>query len=786
MNEYRSEKMERTSQNGLAETIHQYKRYWYWFVLCGILGLVMAFLNLRFTTPLYKTQAQILVNGNKGGSSSLTDQTGFGDFGILLGGPSSVDNEAEIIKTRYLMEQVVSDLNEQVTVFRPGGMRDEELYPSPLAVTLLAPRDSIRGGVFSIDMHDGNKATISRSDDFSHTFAFGETVNLPDVGKVTIQPAATASSLAGQTYTISIKAFDSRVGDFMGKLGVSIKNNLVSVIDLSFDYPVPKKGELILNKMIQVYMENNLANKNAIADSTIAFVDNRLAIVEKELHQIEQNIQGFRQSHSLANMPAQSQLLLESSSDYVKQLAEVETQLNILSDVEGYLTDKNNTRVLPNAVVTGDVVFNTLIERYNELLLERGRRLLAATPDNPSVVNLDEQLNNLRQDMLANLHSTQSRLSITKNDLQRKIDQMGSEVRDIPATERIFLDLSRQQQLKHELYVYLLQKREETAISKTATVSNSRVIDPPKAAAAPFSPKRTATLLAGLLLGLILPSAVIYFRELLDTKVHSRDDIRKLTRTPIIGEIIRSRYRDTLVVSKYSRSAIAEQFRTLRTNLAFYLTASHQKAILLTSSMSGEGKSFIALNLATVLSFSGKRVVLMEMDLRKPNISVKLNTPVKVGFTNYIIDTSLTPEDIIMPSGVNDNLFLIGSGPTPPNPAETLLNPRLNDLITLLKNDFDYLIIDAPPIGLVTDAQLLSPYADLTLYVVRQGYTHKSQLQIVDDLYHDRKMEQLTILINDINPNSNREYGYGYGGSYGNGYYNDDAKKPWWKLWKNG
>lgn len=783
--EDRVEKTGRPTQNGLAETINQYKRYWYWFALCAILGLSIAFLKLRFTTPLYKTQAQVLVNGNKSGTSAAADQGGFGgDFGVLLSGPSSVDNEAEIIKTRYLMEQVVRDLNEQVTIFRPGRLRDVELHPKPLSITLLSPPDSIRGGVFSVEIHDEKRGTVSQDDEFSRTFLFGEPVKLPGIGQLVIKQADPVATVAGQIFKVSVKAFDSRVGDFMGKLGVSIKSNLVSVIDLSFDYPVPEKGEYILNKMIQVYMANNLANRNAIADSTIAFVDNRLAIVEKELYQIEQEIQGFRQSRSLANMPAQSQLLLESSTDYVKRLAEVETQLNILSDVEGYLTNENNTRVLPNAVVTGDVVFNTLIERYNELLLERGRRLLGATPENPSIVNLDEQLNGLRQDMLANLRSTQSRLTITKGDLERKIGQLDSEVKDIPATERVFLDLSRQQQLKHELYVYLLQKREETAISKTATVSNSRVIDPPKAAASPFSPKRSATLLAGLLIGLIVPSAFIYFRELLDTKVRSKDEIRNQTSTPIIGEIIRSRYKDALVVSKHSRSAIAEQFRTLRTNLAFYLTEPTQKVILLTSSMSGEGKSFIALNLATILSLSGKRVVLMEMDLRKPNISVKLNNPVNVGFTNYIIDTTLTPEKILMASGVDNNLFLIGSGPIPPNPAETLLNRRLEELIQQLKSQFDYIVIDAPPIGLVTDAQLLSPYADLALYVVREGYTYKNQLQIVDELFRNQKMKQLAILINDINPKTSHGYGYGYGSSYSNGYYEtEEVEKPWWKFW---
>ncbi|MFC7526496.1 GumC family protein [Parapedobacter sp. GCM10030251] len=784
--EDRIEKTGPTTQNGLAETINRYKRHWYWFVLCAILGVSIAFLKLRFTTPMYKTQAQILVNGNKSGTSATTDQSGFGgDFGVLLGGPSSVDNEAEIIKTRYLMEQVVQALNEQVTIFRPDRLGDVELHPKPLSITLLSSPDSIRGGVFSVEIHDEKRGTISHGDEFSNTFLFGEKMELPGVGRLIIEQADPAIPVARQVFKVSVKALDSRVSDFMGKLSVSIKSNLVSVIDLSFDYPLPKKGEYILNKMIQVYMANNLANKNAIADSTIAFVDSRLDIVEKELYQIEQKIQSFRQSHSLANMPAQSQLLLESSTDYVKRLAEIETQLSILSDVEGYLTNENNTRVLPNAVVTGDVVFNTLIERYNELLLERGRRLLNATPENPSIVNLDEQLNGLRQDMLANLRSTQSRLTITKGDLERKTRQLDSEVKDIPATERVFLDLSRQQQLKHELYVFLLQKKEETAISKTATVSNSRVIDPPKAAASPFSPKRSATLLAGLLIGLIVPSALIYFRELLDTKVRSKDEIKNQTSTPIIGEIIRSRYKNTLVVNQHSRSAIAEQFRTLRTNLAFYLTDPTRKVILLTSSMSGEGKSFIALNLATILSLSGKRVVLMEMDLRKPNISIKLDQTVRIGFTNYIIDNTLTPAEIVTASGVNDNLFLIGSGPIPPNPAEVLLNPRLGELMQHLKNQFDYIVVDAPPVGLVTDAQLLSPYADLTLYLVRQGYTHKNQLQIVDELFRNQKMKQLAILINDINPKASHGYGYGYGSSYGNGYYEtDEAKKPWWKFRK--
>ncbi|GGG83182.1 tyrosine protein kinase [Parapedobacter pyrenivorans] len=739
-------------------------------------------MQLRYSTPVYKIQAKVMVNGSKAGSPLSTEQSAFGGgFGTLLGGPSSVDNEAEIIKTRYLMEQVISDLNEQVTIFRPGTVRDVEVYPNPLDIKLLSRKDSVRGGVFTVEILSKTGGQIFQNESFSVDFTFGQIIDLPRIGQVIINRTELTDKDSQQTYKVRIAEFDSRVSNFIGRLGVSIKNNLVSVIDLSFDYPLRNRGEEILNKVIEVYMENDLIHKNIIADSTIAFVDNRLGIVEKELDAIEQEIQSFRQHENLADMSTQAQILLENSSVYVNQLSEVQTQLNILADIEEYLNDETNQRVLPNAVSTNDVVFNDLITRYNEVLLERGRRLLSATPNNPTIINLDQQLSTLRHDMLANLRSTQSRLNITKSDIERKTRELESEVKHVPATERIFLDLSRQQQIKHELYLYLLQKREETAISKTATVSNSRIIDPPKAAASPFSPKRTATLLAGLLIGLIIPSALIYFQDVLNTKLQNRTDIKKQTSTPIIGEIIRSRHKEPLVVSKHSRSAIAEQFRTLRTNLAFYLTDPKQKTILLTSSMSGEGKSFVALNLATILAMTGKKVVLMEMDLRKPNLSEKLNHANKIGFTNYVLNTKLMPGEIYAASGIHENLLLIGSGPIPPNPAETILSHRLDELMEHLTDHFDYVIIDAPPIGLVTDAQLLSRHADLTLYLVRLGYTHKAQLQIVEDLYRNQKMSQLAILVNDIDPKGG--YGYGYGSSYGYGYYEDENKQPWWKFW---
>lgn len=758
---------------GLVEFIGSLLSNWYWFALCGFIGLSIAFLKLRYSTPLYKINARVLVTDGQKGNANPGQSSFMGDFNNLFGGVSSVDNEAEILKTRYLMEQVVRKLNAQVKYYLPGNIRDVEIFRPPFHVTLLET-DSLRGGTYSLKKIDDHKCLIT-DDGFEQEVLFGQPVNLPKLGQVLFTVNA-GSTWENKPYLFHVSSFDSRVSEYMGRLSVSVNNKLVSIINLAFDYPLKNMGEEILYTVIQTYTENNIKAKNTIADSTISFIENRLIFVGQELGDVEGDIQTFRQSQQLADINAQSQLLIQNSSDYINQLTEVETQLSIFASLKSYLLDEANERVLPSAILPNDMVFNALMERYNSILLDRDRRLLSATPENPTIKNLNQQLANLRADMLTNLGNTQNRMEITRNELQRKTGQLASEVTKVPATERQYLDLTRQQQIKQELYLYLLQKREETAISKTANLSNSRVIDPPKAAALPFSPQRSTTLLVGLLAGLAIPFMTTYLRNLLNTRIRSREDISRYTQVAIAGEISHNSSKETLVIQRESRSAIAEQFRSLRTNLAFYLNGDKQKTILLTSSMSGEGKSFVALNMAMIFAVSGKKVVVMEMDLRKPNLSVKLNVPNHIGYTNYVITEVMTPEDIIIPSGIHQSLSIISSGPIPPNPAETILHERMDQLMVYLKNKFDFIIIDAPPIGLVTDAQLLSQHADLTLYVVRQGFTHKKQLAIPEELYRSQKMNHLALLLNDIKSNSP----YGYGPTYGS-YGEEHVKRNKWR-----
>ncbi len=759
----------------LVEFLGRLIANWHWFAICAVVGLSLAYLHLRYSTPLYKINAKVLVTDQQKGGRMASQGVFMGDLGSLFGGVNSVDNEAEILKTRYLMEQVVQKLNAQVKYFAAGNIRDVEIDPSPFHITLL-DTDSLIGATYQFTPSDSLGFLVS-AEGFEATVTFGKPVSLPNIGTILFTRNAEVPFIE-KAYKFQVIPFGARVNEYMGNLSVVVSNKQVSIIDLSFDYPIKTKGEEILRTVIQTYTENNLKDKNIIADSTISFIENRLLFVSQELGDVEGTMQTFRQSEQLADISTQSQLLLENSSQSLNELSKVETQLSILDNLRGYLRDEGNQRVLPSAILPEDVVFNSLVQRYNTLLLERDRRLLSATPDNPTVINLDEQLRNLRADMLESLNNSERSLEITRNQLQRKTGQLESQVRAVPATERQFLDLARQQQIKQELYIYLMQKREETAIGKTANIPNSRVIDPPKAAALPFSPRRSITLLAGLLIGLVIPMATIYLKNLLNTRIQHKEDISRYTQAPIVGEISRNAGKETVMVSPDSRSAIAEQFRALRTNLSFYLVEPAHKTILLTSSMGGEGKSFVALNLAMALAISGKRVVVMEMDLRKPNISSKLQVRNVSGFSNYAVGNGIAPLALAQPSGLHQNLSLISSGPIPPNPAELILGERTQELFTVLAETFDFVIIDAPPIGLVTDAQLLGKYADLTLYLVRQGYTYKNQLQIVDDLYRNHKVKQLAIVVNDIDPKSSYGYGYGYG------YYDHDYdKRPWWKFW---
>ncbi len=750
---------------------------WYWFLLCGILGILLAFLYLRYTVPVYTVEAKLLISDDKKGGSSLEGSL-MGDLSGLMGAKSSVDNEVEVLLTHDLMREMVLADSSYIGYFSKGTFNARSVYAAPFEVSVLSNPDSIREVVsFSVAQANAEYLVLT-SPDTTFKVVIGKPFAIDVIGLLQINTISQISK--EQQYGFTIRPVGKVVADFMQALSVSVTNKNVSTIDLVLNSSLPRRGEEQLRMLIQKYVQRNLEDKNVIADSTLSFINTRLTAITQELAGVEDRISGYKQSTQLADMTEQSRILLENSASYTKSLAEIDVQLSSLDAMSNYLRDVNNPRVVPASVVLQDVAFNSLINRYNELVLQRERLLLANTEDNPLVKNITVQIAGVREDMISSLASTKRNLQLSQSKQAQMSNQLTSQIQRVPTIERGYIDLARLQQIKQAQYIFLQEKWEETAIGRTANVSNSKVIDAPRSSDEPISPKKKMIYVLGLFAGLLLPLGMLYIKGLLNVRVMSMEDIERNNSLPILGTVSHSDEQGQVVITKTSRSPIAEQFRAIRTNLEFALQG--HKTILFTSSMSGEGKSYVALNLAVSLALLGKKVLIMELDLRKPSITSKLNLPSGKGFSHYVVRPEMRLNDVIMSSGVHESVDLIQAGAIPPNPAELLVSARAAQLMNEVKEQYDYVLMDAPPVGMVTDAQLLNRYADLCLYLVRHGYTYKEQLRIPNDLVAKERIKPIQIVVNDVKATGSYYSNYGYGYGYGYGEYGQEGKsKTWWQ-----
>src|SRR5690606_29934605 len=540
---------------------------WYWFALCGILGLAFAFLYLRYTIPVYKIHAKLLVSDDKKGGGMLSSSA-LGDLSGLMGAKNSVDNEVEVLGTAELMREMVLAEKAYISYFNKGTVHSVPVVEAPFHVELLTNPDSI-GSAYTLQVEPVDGKTIMLSNvDTTFNARAGEPFALPGVGLLKI---TTRRARFLDEYGFRIAPVRTVASAFNSSLSVEVTNKNVSTIDLTFEHTSRKRGERLLQTLIEKYVERNLHDKNVIADSTLAFINARLRKITEELAGVEDRISGYKKNAQLADISEQSKILLQNSADFTRNLAEVETQLAALDAITTYLRDNTNPRVVPSAVMQQDIGFNALIQRYNELVLQRERLLLANTEDNPLVQNITTQIAGVRQDMIANVASTRRQLELAKQGQQQLANGDSSQINQVPTIERGYVDLARLQQIKQAQYIFLQEKWEETAIGRTANVSNSKVIDSPKAEKEPFSPKRKMIYALGLVLGLAFPLAVLYLRDLLNVRVQSMEDVERLNQLPILGMIAHSDESDPVVVTKTSRSPIAEQFRAMRTNLEFAL-----------------------------------------------------------------------------------------------------------------------------------------------------------------------------------------------------------------------
>ncbi len=788
MNDQNIEPKESSSEFNLQKIMGLLLQHWPWLVGSVVIALILANINLRYQTPLYHIRAKLLIQDGRS-TSGVSEADFLKDLG--LGGKSNVDNEVEIFKSRHLMQEVVKDLQLNVQYFTRGRFKNLEAYePKPFTFTILpASKDTFYEKYAGYELGMMNDSTYVLFDGTKYWKGkWGTVLNLA-IGRVLVDRNNTIDWPSKQKYLIVVSDVDAIAGNFLGALDVSLLSNKVSMINLVLTDAIQQRGEVVLNKLVDVYIKANVDDKNRIADSTMSFIDERLKVVGDELRGVEKNIEEFKQAQNFNNIGAESQMLMQSSNNYLDQLTEKEVQLNVVESIEKYIVD-NNRRVIPANMAMQNPTFTGLIDKYNALQMERERALMTTTENNPLIISMNNQLDNLRADVKNNLASAKNNIQISISQLRNKAGNISAQMRAVPAKERVFIDISRQQNIKQELYLFLLKKREECAITKSSTIANARVIDQARSDGWTFSPNRSKAYMNAFLIGLLLPIIGIYLKEQLNTKVSKRSDITLRTTTPLLAEIGHNSEAKNILVDAGSKSVISEQFRNLRTNLQFLLPDPSQKIILLTSTMSGEGKSFIASNLATSLAITNKKVLLMELDLRKPKISKMFNLNSPLGFSSYIIGQSEL-KDAIVPSKVHDSLFVMPSGPLPPNPAELLMMAKTKEMFGVLRNHFDYIIVDTAPVGLVTDAQITGANADATIYVVRQDYTFKQQIELVNDMYKNKKLPSMSIVVNDVKA-SKSAYGYGYGygygysygygyGDYSNGYFDgsDHQRKGW-------
>jgi tyrosine-protein kinase Etk/Wzc len=787
-NNYSSEEDQNEDFN-LRDTLERYLDQWQWFVLAVCLSITVAYIYLRYTTPQYQASTTILVKDEKKGGM-LSELSAFADMGIGSGMKSNVDNEIEILKSRTLVERTVLKLGLNVVMIQKGNIISSEKYmDSPIQVNFINTKAGFYLDPMLFHFEELTPTTFELSNELTaggtpvllankKEFRYGEIIVTLNGDLIISKSTNTNNKFTKEdkSVRISVNPLENVVASYMGRLKVNPVSKMSSVVGISITDPVTKRAEAFLDNLIQIYNEDAAADKSFISENTSKFVAERLLLISQELDGVEKDVERFKTSNRLTDIETEAKLFIEGSSDYNKKRVEMEIQLNMVSSMLDFIKKSSNADLMPANIISGNDA-SGLMDSYNQLVLERNRILKSATTENPTVIKLEEQISSLKANIKQSLLRLQANLNIQKRDLRSQEGLLDSKIGEIPGQERQFRVIARQQKVKEELYLYLLQKREETAISMAATAPNARVIDAAKASKVPVSPKKNIIYLAALLLGLLVPFGIIYILDLLDTKVKSRFDISSKIDIPFLGDIPKS-ITPNEIIDSTSRTGTAEALRIVKTNLDFMLgqvAEGEAKTIFLTSTVAGEGKTFLSVNLAGTMALSKKRVLLVGMDFRNPKLSEYVALPNTSGLTDYLSSSKAIISDYIFKSDNFDNLYILPAGVIPPNPTELLMSKKVGELFAQFKKEYDYIIVDMAPVSLVSDTLMLSQYADATLYVVRANYLDKRMLHIPKILYKEGKLTNMAVVLNDTV--HNKSYGYGYGYGYGV----QVEEKPWYK-----
>lgn len=788
--------MSNTSDLNLKALLDICLRNWKWFVISIIISISLSTVYLRYTIPEYSATAkiQILEESNQASELSVLD-----DLDIFSSGKAKIEDETELLAARDNFINIAKNLDLNIQFFVLGSIKNTEIYRKeniPFSLNFLSNDSIINSAKFNFYVKiysDTSFGYKEKEDEPEKKYDFGDKIK-SDIGDIILTPNKTLSINKDKQMLVVIKPLDFVADSYRKKTRINANDKKLSnIINISLTDPIEQRAVDVINELIGINNINAVTDKKAIADRTTKFINDRITEIYSNLSSVDDSAENFKSSRGIADLGSQSNVNFNLSASSEQELQNINIQLSIADSMKDLINGQDGYDIIPEVGLSDQSISNSA-QRYNELVAQRNRLLESSNEKNPVIVNLDQQLQGLKRGMQSSLNNVSNNLNLQVNSLSKQLSQINSRIYAAPSNERALRDITRKQQTTESLYLYLLQKREESQITFASASPKSKVIDSAYGSNFPVSPKKKAIFLASIILGALIPFSIFYTKDLLDNKVHNKLGLEKTisNKAPVLAELPKIGKKEPKLISGIDRSVLGESLRILRTNLDYILKKNVKPnrggVILVTSSVPGEGKTFISSNLAMVFASTKRKVLLIGADIRNPKLydfysglsenidGVNKRRKDLTGLTEYLHNDRVEIKDIISPIHVNDNdVDVIFSGQIPPNPAELLMSDRLKELIEHCSSIYDCVIIDSAPLLPVTDTLLINDYADQTVYVTKAGVTERKVLEYPIKLKEEKKLKNLSFVVNAV-----KDANLGYGGKYGYGY--GKTVKKWWSF----
>tara|TARA_B100000902_G_scaffold25426_1_gene30550 strand:+ start:3809 stop:6235 length:2427 start_codon:yes stop_codon:yes gene_type:complete len=800
LNKMQEKKHEEEETLDLKKIILQYSNYWYYFLISILFSLFIGFLANRYSIPEYSVSTTLLIrddNNTQLGAENLLE-------GLeLFSGKKNLKNEIVILNSYTITENVIQDLGLGISYFRHGFIISNELFKnSPFNINVDSTHLQLTGVDFKVEIIDSNmfKLSVNAKDknpyniyterfdksktaniEINETYKFNEYINTSYFSFSVIKTEDfNIKKIQEDKKNFSFRMHPTRqyAQKLIKQININPINKETSILRLTIKGSNPKKSIHILNKLTELYIKSGLNEKNIMAVNTINFIDNQLSTIKDSLSYIENQLETFRLKNPNLDIVDKEFGTYFQKQRLDNSLSEQSVNIKYYKSLLSYLKDESdiNSIVSPTSMGISNPELNSLINQLLQLYTKKGELEITTTDKNPSYQAIISQIIHTKETIIENVRNLISSAAIYEKDLKNRINKFNTKINKLPQAEKNYIILKRKYEYNEQTAIYLQEKRYEASLAKAGTESDHKVIDPARLdSQKPISPKKSLIYFFSLIIGLFIPTSIISIKKFFSETISNKSDITNNTKIPILGLIGHSDKATSLVVPNSSKSIIAEAFRSLRTNIQYLAADKKRKIITVTSAIGGEGKTFITMNLAAIFALSGHKTILIGGDLRKPKLHSDFKINIKHGLSSFLINKSSLSE-IINKTDIK-SLDVIASGPTPPNPAELLDSKKMQELLIKLNKEYDYVIIDTPPIGLVTDGVLLMKNADANLYVVRHNYSKIKTLNIINNVYNQKQIKDIHIIINDYiytDAGYGYGYGYGYGSSDGYGYYENE------------